>query len=59
MASLMSVRCKRGGQLRSEVAHLVGVRHQHQRGLLLADEILQRSDNAIRLILASLGDSIA
>ena len=39
----------------SEVAYLVGVRHQYQSGLLLVDEIFQRGHHAIRLILGELG----
>ena len=46
---------ERRGQLRSEVAHLVSVRHQHQRGLFLVDEVFERRDHAIRLILGQLG----
>ena len=43
----MSARLQRGRQLGSEVAHLVGVRHQHQLGLLLLDEGLERGDEAV------------
>ena len=46
---------ERSGQLRSEVAHLIGVRHQHQRGLFLIDKVFERGDDAIRLILGQLG----
>ncbi len=38
---------QRGGKLGSEVAHLVGVRHQHQSRLLLLDELLERRDEAV------------
>ena len=41
---------ERRGQLRREVAHLVGVRHQHQTRLFAADELLQRGHEGIRSV---------
>ena len=43
------------GQLGGEVAHLVGVRHQHQLGLLLLDEAFQRRHKAVGSIGLELG----
>src|SRR5581483_4455423 len=37
-----------GGELRGEIAHLVGVGHHHQTRLDARDELLQRGDKAVR-----------
>ena len=39
-----------GRQLGSEVAHLVGMRHQHQLGLLLVDELFESRDESVRRV---------
>src|SRR6185312_16149593 len=46
---------KRRGELGSKVAHLVGVRHQHQSRLFLVDEVFESGDNTIRLVPGQLG----
>ncbi len=46
---------KRRGQLRGEVAYLVGMRHQHQCGLFLVYEIFERGHDAIRFVPGQFG----
>ena len=47
MQSLIGGAPQRGGQLGHKVAHLVGVRHEHQLGLLGCDELLQRGGEGV------------
>ena len=39
---------QRGGKLGNEIAHLVGVRHQDEGGLFVADELLERGGEPVR-----------
>src|SRR5208282_2714111 len=41
---------QRGRELGRKVAHLIGVRHEHQRGLLVSDERLERGYERIRRV---------